>query len=436
VSRPKAKFEADSGEAFQLIWGDEVDTAGPEENGSVPVRYRGRDGTVPAGALDGEPRLECYFLDVGQGDATLIVTPGRKKILIDGGKTVRGAGVIGEAEQALIWKYRLDEAESPLVVDLVVLSHADEDHIGGLVNLVMNKRIEVRRVIHSGIATFNAGSADDELGERDTVDGTEYLVTRHSSLGELDGADLDDGFKPWVAALELEGVAYEAVEAGSTVDIGDPDILIEVLGPVVEHPDGYESGALRWLGDRAHTINGHSVVLRITYGDVRILLAGDINTEGARLLLADPVLRAGLDAHVLKAPHHGSHEYAPGFLAAVNPQITSISSVEIPDHAAPRANFLGAAGKYSRGDTPLLYSTALSAVFGKAELRAHQDAVDAVPKSTPANNSVKRELFHKLLPGIINIRTDGNEIYAATRVMTGYQWVPFGPVPASERSID
>ena len=73
---------------------------------------------MPKAALDTKPRLECYFLDVGQGDATLIVTPARKKILVDGGKGV-ARGRIGEAEQALI---------------------------GGLINLVMNSKIVVKAV--------------------------------------------------------------------------------------------------------------------------------------------------------------------------------------------------------------------------------------------------------------------------------------------------
>jgi beta-lactamase superfamily II metal-dependent hydrolase len=55
-------------------------------------------------------------------------------------------------------------------------------------------------------------------------------------------------------------------------------------------------------------------VIRLIYGDVRILLSGDLNIEGARRILSDPGLAAKLDAHILKAPHHGSHEYSPAFL--------------------------------------------------------------------------------------------------------------------------
>ena len=196
-----------AGESKQmvLIYGDEVDTTGPAVDGRVPVRFRGRTGTMKAAALIGDHPLECYFLDVGQGDATLIVTPSGKKILIDGGKSA-GTGRMSEAEISLIWMYRLDKVTTPLVLDLVVLTHADEDHIGGLVNLVMNPKIEVRKVVHSGIAVYTADANDDALGEVATVDGAEYLLTRHDTIDDLDFDALHEDFKAWINVLAAEHV--------------------------------------------------------------------------------------------------------------------------------------------------------------------------------------------------------------------------------------
>lgn len=435
VSKTKVVLEVDDGSTMQLIYGDAVVTTGAAADGHTPVTFRGRVGSLPTAALGDVPLLECYFLDVGQGDATLIVTPKRKKILIDGGKAP-AAGRIGQAEQALTWMYRLDEVDEPVTIDLVVLTHADEDHIGGLVNLIRNPKIKVKKVVHSGIATFNAPKADDQLGVRQA----DHLLTRHSTLEDLDdhvaeGLELSEQFSLWAAALGLEhGLTYQAVQRGDTLSIGDAAVKIEVLGPVLDElPDG--TLAFPWFDDRGHTINGHSVVLRITCGDVKILLPGDLNVDGAKRLLADSFASARLDAHVLKAPHHGSHEFTVDFLQAVNPQLTTISSGEIPDHGHPRANFLGAVGQSSRGTEPLLFSTALSAVFGSAGFAAGDQAtVDANGGTTPEENSVKRELFRKLLPGIINVRTNGKDLFAATRVQASYWWVTFPDAPV-ERSL-
>ena len=327
---PSGKGEDKS---LTLIYGDEVETIGPEQAGKVPIEFRGRNGRVAVKALDTQPRLECYFLDVGQGDAALIVTPGRKRILIDGGKSP-AKGRVSEAVLALNWLYRLDERIQPVVIDLVVLSHADEDHIGGLVSVFEHPKLRVKKVLHSGIATFAANHDDDELGERKTIDGTEYLIDRHSSADELDKAKLSTDYLSFVTAIGLHAESSAAVKAGDVIDIGDPAVKIEALGP---RPVKVNNKLVYpWLGDKAHTINGHSVVLRLTYNDVSVLLPGDINTDGSELLLADPTIATKLDAHVLKAPHHGSHEFSPKFLDAINPQITAISSGEIPDHGHPR----------------------------------------------------------------------------------------------------
>jgi beta-lactamase superfamily II metal-dependent hydrolase len=429
VSKSKARFIGDDGETMYLIFGEEVEHLSESGDAST-VKYRGRTGSVSTAALAGDPTLECYFLDVGQGDSTLIVTPGRKRILIDGGKSP-ARGRAGQAEQSLTWMYRLDEVDEPVVIDLLVITHADEDHIGGLVNLVLNRLITVKRVVHSGIATYDAPNPDDDLGVRDG----DLLITTHDSLDDLDAPSqhpLSKQFLAWKTALELEGVEYGRVQAGGEIDVGDPAVTIRVLGPI---PDELPSGevALEWLGDKSHTINGHSVVMSLEYKNARVLLPGDVNKEGSARLLADAWSAQHLDAHVLKAPHHGSHEFAPEFLEAVRPQVTSISSGEIPDHGHPRANFLGAVGKYSRSDEPLLFSTALSALFGAAGWDEEQAVVDANADSTSEENAVRRELFRRLLPGIINVRTDGEELFAATRVQAQYWWATFGPTPLAAR---
>ena len=45
-----------------------------------------------------------------------------------------------------------------------------------------------------------------------------------------------------------------------------------------------------------------------------------------------------------------------------------------------------------------------------------------------ASNTVARRRFKKILPGIINVRTDGTQLYAFRRVQQGYQWESYGPI--------
>ena len=182
-----------------------------------------------------------------------------------------------------------------------------------------------------------------------------------------------------------------------------------MLGPRLVDVPGM-GALLPWFTDEPHTINGHSVVLRLTCGDARFLFSGDVNVAGSRNLLADPALAGRLDAHVLKAPHHGSSEFAPAFLEAVRPQITVISSGDDRDYGHPRADFLGAIGRAMRSAKPLLFSTEIAANFKEIgepptpELPRTLSAVDAGIDNAMA---VYRKVFKKRLNGMINVRSDG-----------------------------
>ncbi len=116
-------------------------------------------------------------------------------------------------------------------------------------------------------------------------------------------------------------------------------------------------------------------------------------------------------------------------LNAVNPMVTVISSGETPDHGHPRAVFLGGVGKASRGERPLIFSTELSALFidsGDPVAVDHADipitTMEDLDFSKAASNTEARQRFKKVLPGIINVRTDGEKIYSFRRVQMGYQW--------------
>lgn len=404
-----------------LIYGDEVDTTGNRDNGRDEVTYRGRTGRwVRSDHLMPDHPLEMYFIDVGQGDSAFFVSPAGRKILIDGGQG-------NEAFQFLVWKYRLDEPlASPVEIDLMVVSHADDDHIEGLISIIEHPLIQVRQIVHSGIAKYESGF-DTELG--DTVgDGAErVLVTRHDGMGDLAGADLNDTMRAWRNAVTAEpGLVYRAVASSTElVDVGDPAIDLNVLGPELVNRPGHHDPVYPWLGSASETVNGHSVIVRLDFGNVRVLMPGDINKKGARRLMATPGFASQVDAHVFKAPHHGSNDFDQNFLEAVHPQISVVSSGESPDHGHPRADFLGTIGKVSRSGEPLVFSTELVAQFAVDHDAEAPDADDDADPSDPAMIGQARRRFKKRLNGIINVRTDGNTLFCARRVAAGYQFVTY-----------
>ncbi|MBL1294166.1 MAG: MBL fold metallo-hydrolase [Thiotrichales bacterium] len=413
--------------SYVLTFGDEVNT----RNGTAPsgskykrIEYRGRLGEWKPPTVTSKRSLEMYFLDVGQGDAAFVVTPNNTKILVDGGLRDRALGF-------LIWKYRLDIAGNTVTIDHLFLSHADKDHVEGLIPLLNHPQITVTNIYHNGIGLFDSGF-NTAIGNR-SANGR--LTTLHDSIADLDGLDLASGrsavFGDWIQAVKDSNAHYQRLDQShGVIDVGDPDITVDIIGPVLE-PDGQ---SLKWLGNKSHTINGHSLVFRITYNFVRTFFSGDLNEEGSEHILAVPNAPLAVNAHVFKAPHHGSHEYSTELFNAVKPMVTVVSSGEVPDHGHPRANFLGTIGRAGRGDEPLIFSTEIAALFvdaGDDESIAHTDNVTTFGDLNFAQstaNTEARQRFKKLLPGIINVRTDGDQLYVFRRVQQGYQWESYGPI--------
>ena len=143
-----------------------------------------------------------------------------------------------------------------------------------------------------------------------------------------------------------------------------------------------------------------------------------------------------MNAHVFKAPHHGSHEFHPPLLEAVRPQISVISSGDDPDHGHPRAVFVGGVGRASRSSSPLVFSTEIAATFVEAGETAETEgeaSLERLDFTTLDANAQARRLFKLRLHGMINVRTDGQQLYAARRVAAGYWWESYGPLLPAPR---
>ena len=206
--------------------------------------------------------LRIDFIDVGQGDAALVTSPTGKTVLIDGGPR--------QSAPALTQFLRA-HTHGPL--DLILLSHRHEDHLGGL------------------------ASAVDQVGTRLFLD----APVAHAG----------PGYTALMRALERGQVPVRQATAGRRIDLGG-GAMLTLIGPPLPPITGSRSD-----------VNANSVVARLTFGGFAVLFAGDAEAVTEDWLLASA---APLAAPVLKVAHHGSR-YASRlrFLQAVGARLAIIS---------------------------------------------------------------------------------------------------------------
>jgi competence protein ComEC len=214
-------------------------------------------------------RLHIFFLDVGQGDAIFIRAPDGRQILVDGGPSPDA--LLDELGDVMpFWDRSLD---------LMVLTHPDDDHMEGLLAAPERYRI--------GLAA---------------------------------NPKLIAGSAAWDDVLAARGVTRVGMERGAQLRAGD--VVLTVLNP---------AGSGAPLADD----NAASMVLRIDYGRTSALLTGDAPeaVEAEMLAAALP-----LDADILKVGHHGSADSTSGaFVAAVSPQhaVIQVGADNYFGHPAP-----------------------------------------------------------------------------------------------------
>ena len=415
---------------YTLIYGEKVDYIPAAAGDSrIYAENRTRKGYLKKQDLLKAPVLEVYYIDVGQGDSTFIVTPKGTKILIDG-------GVNNQALKFLSWKYKLQDYSpgQSLKIDYVIVSHADGDHINGLKLMVQNPLFDVGTILHNGIARFLPGKYETTLGARSSD--KDYLVTKHNKIGELKDSELKKDFLEWKQAIEAKRVInYRVVKLHEVIKI-ENDLDLEILGPRLGNDSEGKGPYLPWFTDEGKTINGNSVIVKMTYDEVSFIFPGDINEKASKYVLKDNKVAAKLSSHVLKAPHHGSHDYHGPFLEKVNPQITVVSSGEENTHGHPRGNFLGCVGKAAR-EYSLIFATQISGKFKDtdANLRDKLDLDEKEWKELDGASRKKlREQFKRRLHGMINVRTDGKKLYVARRIKTAHGWEDYGAIKPSPDS--
>jgi competence protein ComEC len=225
-------------------------------------------------ASQGPAEFTIDVLDAGQGDA-ILVHEGRTQALIDGGPDRLVLSSLG--------------ASMPLgdrTIEIVMLSHPDQDHIGGLFDVL--SRYDVRTLVFAD------------------------AWKQHRAAGRLAAFATERGTK----------VVY--VATGDVVRLTD-DIRFDILWPDV--------------GDVRERVNDYSIVASLDgpASGIEMLLTGDVEASAE----AELVPRGSLHATILKSPHHGSRSSSTtSFLDAVAPTHAVISVGEGNSYGHPSSSVL------------------------------------------------------------------------------------------------
>ncbi len=450
IKNDKAKFysnETTNKSNMELLWGDRLKIL-QKGTKRTKVKARGKTGYVKNTDLGGEALLELYFIDVGQGDGVLIVTPDFKHIFLDGGFARKYQDHGKNASDFVDWKFTKEYGETTITIDAMIASHCDGDHYGGLWDLLKNddeilaKKIKLKAFYHAGVSWWKKGTDGKTLGKKATrrVDNkkvkflTQILEDKNSVLTALNpNVQGDKLYGEWAKFLKLVTENTNIIERlgrdNGYVPSFEPKVgkpALKILAPVEHKING--KTLLRNLGGNSINTNGNSLLLRLDFGNARILLTGDLNTQSADYLMEEYTDNPGeFMCDVAKSCHHGSGHISYEFLEATQPMAVIISSGDNEGHFHPRPSVLGASGKTGRRVTnkkgeptaPLVYCTELAR---NVSLRKLTKALLGL-KSKPIKKDVGKALNQGgLVYGLINVRTDGKKILCAARNEKDYKW--------------
>lgn len=214
--------------------------------------------------------LKIYFIDVGQGDSTLIVTPKKQTILIDGGGSENSSFDVGKRT---LLPYLLDRKINK--IDYIIISHFDQDHIGGLLTIM--QELEVRQVI-----VAKQGETSEHYGN----------------------------FKKIVKEKKIKVVV---VEKGERIKI-EKDLYFDILWP----------NNSNFISE--NVLNNNSIACKLCYENFSMLFTGDIEEIAERKILQEYKNNIHvLSSTILKVGHHGSKTSSTqDFLNAVKPKLALI----------------------------------------------------------------------------------------------------------------
>ena len=192
--------------------------------------------------------LQINFVDVGQGDSTFIITPKNKTILIDGGGSNTGSFDVGENT---LLPYVLDKGYNK--IDLMIISHFDSDHVGGLLTILEEIKVE------------------------------KILIAKQEEQSE--------NYKRFLNIVKEKNIPVIIGKEGDKINI-EKDLYLDILFPESEQIE-------------ENVINNNSLVFNMHYNNFSMLFTGDIE-EIAEKRIIEITNKSRLKADIIKVPHHGS----------------------------------------------------------------------------------------------------------------------------------
>lgn len=213
--------------------------------------------------------LNLYFIDVGQGDCTLIKLDTNKTILIDGGE---GASDKSDKGKNIIYPYLLDRKID--TIDYMIFSHFDSDHAGGLMYILEN--MKVKNVI---IGVQNEDS---------------YL------------------YRKMIDVVKEKNIKLIIIDNPKVLKIDN--VYLDFIWPIKNELIS------------ENKLNNNSLVFRLIYNDIRIMFTGDIEIPAENAIVNKyKNSKNRLKSDILKVAHHGSDtSTTKEFLKLVNPDIALI----------------------------------------------------------------------------------------------------------------
>ena len=212
--------------------------------------------------------LKIYFIDVGQGDCTFIVTPKNKTILIDGGGSTGSDFDVGEST---LLPYILDRGYRK--IDLMFISHFDQDHVGGLFTIL--KELKVKKV----------------------------CIPKQKENSE--------NYQKFLRIIKEKDISVSVVKIGDKINI-ENNLYFDILWPKEEQIT-------------ENMINNNAIVMKLNCKEFSMLFTGDIEKKAEEELVKIYEDKEILKCDILKVAHHGSKTSTTDeFIKLVNPKVCLI----------------------------------------------------------------------------------------------------------------